>query len=319
MLLGFGFTSCPDVCPTTLGTLAQARRELGPAAADVQVVYVTVDPERDDAERMKKYLRGFDPTFVGGTGTPQQLAAVRKDYGVRPRRRPSAKTTRTAHSSFTYLIDRSGRIRALMPYGHSPDDYVHDLKLLLQGVTVRSRSVLLLVLAARRSRRARAGRRSRPSKAASRDQMFEIPKGTWARRMSGDKVDILPDHIRLTLGVRDILVLKNLDDVPQIFGPTLMMPGQSFRLPFEQAAEYQFACTAHASGQMTIVVEPHPATPWAQNPLAHARAVLQAISSHAQTHHDPDHGPNQGNPAVAGRHRRADRHCGGSRSPSRTA
>ena len=84
-----------------------------------------------------------------------------------------------------------------------------------------------------------------PIQTASRDEIFEIPKGTWARRMSGDKVEILPDHIRLTLGLRDILVLRNHDDVPQIFGPTLMMPGQSFRLPFERASEYQFACTAH--------------------------------------------------------------------------
>src|ERR1700704_4127442 len=101
-----------------------------------------------------------------------------------------------------------------------------------------------------------------PIETASHDEIFVIPKGTWARRMSGDKVEILPDHIRLTLGVRDILVLRNRDDVPQIFGPTLMMPGQSFRLPFEQAAEYQFACTAHASGQMTILVEPNPVWPW---------------------------------------------------------
>src|SRR5580700_7544598 len=103
-----------------------------------------------------------------------------------------------------------------------------------------------------------------PIHSASHDKVFTIPKGTWARRMSGDKVEILPDHIRLTLGVRDTLVLRNRDDVPQIFGPTLMMPGQSFRLPFEQAAEYQFACTAHASGQMTIIVEPNPETPWAR-------------------------------------------------------
>lgn len=99
---------------------------------------------------------------------------------------------------------------------------------------------------------------------AAREEIFEIPQGTWARRMSGDKVGILPDEIRLTLGIRDILVLKNQDDVPQIFGPTLMMPGQSFRLPFAQASEYQFACTAHASGQMTVIVEPYPATPWAR-------------------------------------------------------
>ena len=82
--------------------------------------------------------------------------------------------------------------------------------------------------------------------------------------MAGDTVEILPDEIRLTLGVRDVLVLKNSDDVPQIFGPTLMMPGQTFRLPFEMASEYQFACTAHASGQMTVIVDPYPATPWAR-------------------------------------------------------
>ena len=103
-----------------------------------------------------------------------------------------------------------------------------------------------------------------PVHSASRDQIFEIPRGTWARRMSGDKLDILPDHIRLTLGVRDILVLRNHDAVPQIFGPTLMMPEQSLRLPFEQAAVYTFSCTAHASGQMIISVEPYPATPWAK-------------------------------------------------------
>jgi len=103
-----------------------------------------------------------------------------------------------------------------------------------------------------------------PIQSASRDKIFAIPKGTWARRMSGNKVEILPDHIRLTLGIQDILVLHNQDNVPQIFGPTLMMPGQSFRLPFERAAEYTFACTAHASGQMTIVVEPNPNTLWAR-------------------------------------------------------
>jgi hypothetical protein len=103
-----------------------------------------------------------------------------------------------------------------------------------------------------------------PVRSASRDELFEIPKGTWARRMAGDAVEILPDTIRLTLGVRDVLVLRNLDEVPQVFGPTLMMPGQSFRLPFALASSYQFDCTAHASGQMTILVEPFPATPWAR-------------------------------------------------------
>jgi hypothetical protein len=97
-----------------------------------------------------------------------------------------------------------------------------------------------------------------PLRAPSRDELFEIPKGTWARRMAGGKVEILPDVVNLTLGVNDVLLLRNLDDVPQIFGPVLIMPGQNFRLPFEQASNYQFACTAHASGQMTVAVKAMP-------------------------------------------------------------
>jgi protein SCO1/2 len=133
VLLSFGFTSCADVCPTTLGTLAQTRRNLGANAANVQVVYITVDPDHDVADRMKAYLHGFDPSFIGGTGTAQQLAAVRKDYGISAEKKVFDNGGYAyVHSSFTYLIDRAGRIRALMPYGHSPDDYVHDLTILLK-------------------------------------------------------------------------------------------------------------------------------------------------------------------------------------------
>jgi len=101
-----------------------------------------------------------------------------------------------------------------------------------------------------------------PIRAATRDEPFEIPKGTWARRMAGNQVEILPQTIRLTLGVHDVLLLRNLDDVPQVFGPTVIMPGQSFRLPFEVASTYGFACTAHASGQMNVVVDPPPRPGW---------------------------------------------------------
>jgi hypothetical protein len=101
-----------------------------------------------------------------------------------------------------------------------------------------------------------------PIQVDSRDKLFEIPKGTYARRMAGDKVDILPPQIRLTVGLDDVLLLRNLDDVPQTFGPTIMMPGQSFRLPFEKPAEYQFECSAHTSGQMTVLVDPEPRWPW---------------------------------------------------------
>jgi hypothetical protein len=97
---------------------------------------------------------------------------------------------------------------------------------------------------------------------ATRDEIHEIPPGTWARRMAGEPETIFPERIRLVLGLNDVLVLRNRDEVPHQFGPALLMPGQSFRLPFSTPSEFQFACTAHASGQMVIVVDPHPDSPW---------------------------------------------------------
>ena len=101
-----------------------------------------------------------------------------------------------------------------------------------------------------------------PLPSDSREALYVIPKGTWSRRMAGENLDILPQELRLVLGVRDILVLRNDDDVPQVFGPVLIMPGQSFTMPFRQASTYQFACTLHASGQLMVIVEPTPAIGW---------------------------------------------------------
>jgi hypothetical protein len=97
-----------------------------------------------------------------------------------------------------------------------------------------------------------------PTTRGDRDALFEIPKGTWARRMAGDKVDILPRTIVLTLGVRDVLLLRNADTVPQQFGPVLIMPGQDFRLPFDQVSVNEFDCTAHSGGSMKVIVEAAP-------------------------------------------------------------
>ena len=132
VLLAFGYSSCTAVCPVSLATYAMVRRQLGAAAADVQVVYITVDPERDVAARLKDFLAAFDPTFVGGTGSEEQLATVRRQYGVSASKIPAGTSYAYSQSSFTYLIDRAGRIRALMPYGHAAGDYVNDVSLLLK-------------------------------------------------------------------------------------------------------------------------------------------------------------------------------------------
>jgi protein SCO1/2 len=131
VVLGFGYAHCPNVCPATLAVLALAHRKLGALGSQVQVIYLTVDPERDSAERLKQYLAAFDPTFLGGTGTAAQMAAVRTSYGVTAEKIGTGSNYAIAHSSFIYLITRDGKLRALMPFGHKADDYVHDISMLL--------------------------------------------------------------------------------------------------------------------------------------------------------------------------------------------
>ncbi|MQA19616.1 SCO family protein [Rugamonas rivuli] len=136
VLLEFGYTSCVDVCPVSLGMLAEARRQMGAQASQLQVIYVTVDPERDTPGRMRNYLRAFDPTFIGATGTPQQMARVRQDYGITATKKmiDGSKTDYTVgHSSYLYFVDRKGSLRALLPFGRTAADVVHDATLLLKN------------------------------------------------------------------------------------------------------------------------------------------------------------------------------------------
>lgn len=134
-ILGFGFSHCPDVCPVTLSVLAMMRKQLGELADQVQVVYVTVDPERDTAARLREYLVLFDKSFIGVTGAPEQLSAVREAYGIiatRAENKDAPDGYLVHHSSYIYLIDRAGLLRALVPFGKTAGDIAHDVKILLQ-------------------------------------------------------------------------------------------------------------------------------------------------------------------------------------------
>jgi protein SCO1/2 len=132
VVLEFGFTFCQQICPVTLANLVQVHESLGPAAKDVQIVFVTVDPKRDTPEHLREYLTAFDATFVGATAAPSQLDAMRQAYGIISHETVSPNNeSGFEHSSFIYLIDRAGMIRSLVPFGKPPDDIVHDIKLLL--------------------------------------------------------------------------------------------------------------------------------------------------------------------------------------------
>lgn len=134
VLIGFGYTYCPDVCPTTLADLALVRKKLGADAERVQVIYITVDPERDTVERLRAYMNAFDKTFLGLTGSPEQLAGVRKGYGISTRKTVMDKKSGAYlvhHSASVHVIDGAGYLRIIAPFGTSVEDMAHDVKLLL--------------------------------------------------------------------------------------------------------------------------------------------------------------------------------------------
>jgi protein SCO1/2 len=130
----FGFTQCPDVCPTTLAELSAAKKLLGPDGDKVQGVFITVDPERDTPEVLKAYMANFDPGFVALRGTPEQLAAVAKDFKVYYKKvegkTPSSYTM--DHSAASYVYDTRGRLRLYTRYGGGPQALADDLRLLLK-------------------------------------------------------------------------------------------------------------------------------------------------------------------------------------------
>lgn len=133
VMLFFGYTSCPDVCPTTMAELKQALEKIGEKAARVQVLYVTVDPERDTPQRVQEYVNHFNSDFIGLSGSESELAKVWNDYGVF---REIVDGTSAAgylvnHTARVTMIDQQGNLRVSFPFETPVENIVHDLELLL--------------------------------------------------------------------------------------------------------------------------------------------------------------------------------------------
>lgn len=138
VLLFFGYTSCPDVCPTTLAELRQASENLGDDARNIQVVMVTADPERDTPEKMKAYVAHFDPNFIGVSGNLADLESLWEELGVFVEKEDtgSAAGYLVSHTSSVYVLDRNGNLILMFPYGTSAVDIASDLSELLDRKSV---------------------------------------------------------------------------------------------------------------------------------------------------------------------------------------
>lgn len=131
----FGFTQCPDVCPTTLTELAEAMRRLGADAERVQVLFVTIDPERDTPELLRNYVPAFHPSFLGLYGDAAALERTVKDFKVFYQKQPgpTPSTYTVDHSAGAFVFDPQGRPRVYVSYGAGPEVFAHDLALLLRA------------------------------------------------------------------------------------------------------------------------------------------------------------------------------------------
>ncbi len=137
VLLFFGYTHCPDVCPTTLYTLKLGMDQLGKTAGQVQVIMVTVDPERDNPEQLEQYVRYFDPRFVGLSGTVEQIDEVARKYRVHRQKGQSAPGGYSvSHSAYVYLLDQRGAVRALFGDGTKPAEIADGVRQLLADSAV---------------------------------------------------------------------------------------------------------------------------------------------------------------------------------------
>ncbi len=134
VMIYFGYTYCPDLCPTTLADLAAARRKLGQDADRVQVVFISVDPLRDTPDKLGEYVAHFDPTFLALSGTEPDLKRVLNGYQVIAQKRvlPDAAGYTIDHTSFTYVIDRHGALREMILFGAAVDDIANDMRVLLK-------------------------------------------------------------------------------------------------------------------------------------------------------------------------------------------
>ncbi len=133
VLLYFGYTTCPDVCPTTLAELHKARNLLGSRAKDVQVMMITVDPERDTVAVLAEYMPHFDATFIGLTGTSDQIAQIATNYGVAYERKDGDSTLGylVNHTATVAAIDRQGHVRVIFPFNTPAADIAADVEYLL--------------------------------------------------------------------------------------------------------------------------------------------------------------------------------------------
>jgi protein SCO1 len=231
MLVYFGYMTCPDVCPTTLADMMRAYREIG-EPEDVQVVFISIDPERDTLDRMAKYVGAFHLNFIGVRPESEaQVQALTQDFGVTYQRREvdSAVEYLMDHSATVFLVGPDGRILTQYPFGVAYTEMAHDLDVLKNFLLAPEAYIL--------------PEEQEITSDPQREFRIVIPAGTGDQISMGQDPGVIPLKIELTLGEKDVLVLENQDHADFLVGGIWVAPHETVRKQFYEPQTFIGLCT----------------------------------------------------------------------------
>jgi protein SCO1/2 len=248
-LVYFGYMTCPDVCPATLADLLRAYREVGEPAEQVEVLFITIDPERDSLERLETYTSAFHENFIGlRPSSEDQLNDLMQNFGVVAQRREvdSALVYLMDHSATVFMVSPDGRLLAQYPFGVPYTEIAHDVQVMMDYTSSDSETVLI-------------SRGSAPTvNDLDREYRIVIPDGTGAQIMMGEDPGIIPLKIELTIGERDVLVLENHDVSDFLVGGIWVAPYETVSKQFYEPQSFVGLCTVTVGRDLVEIIVSEP-------------------------------------------------------------
>lgn len=237
----FGYLTCPDVCPTTLADLMRAYREVG-EPENIQVVFITIDPERDSLTALERYVGAFHERFVGlRPESEESLQALTEVFDTTYERREveSSVGYLMDHSATVYMVAPDGRILTQYPFGVPYSDYATDMQVMMDYTLSGSTADLS----------------SRPPVYdESREYRIVIPEGTGDQIQLGQDPGIIPLKIELTLGERDVLVLENHDHSDYLVGGIWVAPHETVYKQFKEPQTFVGLCTVTVGRDLVEII-----------------------------------------------------------------
>jgi protein SCO1/2 len=248
-LVYFGYMTCPDVCPATLADILRAYREVGEPSEDIEVLFITIDPERDTLERLEAYTSAFHEDFIGlRPSSQEQLDALMQNFGVVAERREvdSALEYLMDHSATVFMVSPDGRLLAQYPFGVPYTEIAHDVQVMMDysAPTVEAGSI---------------STGSEPTvNDPGREYRIVIPEGTGAQIMMGEDPGIIPLRIELTIGERDVLVLENNDVSDYLVGGIWVAPYETVSKQFYEPQSFVGLCTVTVGRDLVEIIVSEP-------------------------------------------------------------